>query len=138
MNGFNFESAKKAIEENIPKATEMLKDKSKINDLLSKIENIPVVGKDLSQVPTMISMVKNYITGEYQETSTKTIAIIVAAFIYIVKKDDIIDDKKGLFGYADDLAVFVVALKWIRKDLDKFKTWKANFYFNFNYFLLND
>ena len=126
MNGFNFESAKKAIEENIPQATEMLKDKSKINDLLSKIENIPVVGKDLSQVPTMISMVKNYITGEYQETSTKTIAIIVAAFIYIVKKDDLIDDNKGLFGYADDLAVVVIALKWIRKDLDKFKTWKAN------------
>ena len=130
MNGFNFENAKKAIEENIPQATEMLKDKNKINDLLSKVEDaiakVPVVGKDLSQVPTMISMVKNYITGEYQETSTKTIAIIVAAFIYIVKKDDIIDDNKGLFGYADDLVVVVVALKWIRKDLDKFRTWKAN------------
>lgn len=130
MNGFNFESAKKAIEENIPQATEMLKDKSKITDLLTKVEDaiakVPVVGKDLSQVPTMISMVKNYITGEYQETSTKTIAIIVAAFIYIVKKDDIIDDNKGLFGYADDLVVVVVALKWIRKDLDKFRTWKAN------------
>ena len=31
-----------------------------------------------------------------------------------------------LFGYADDLVVVVVALKWIRKDLDKFRTWKAN------------
>ena len=130
MNGINFKKAKKANEENNPQATEMLKDKNKINDLLTKVEDaiakVPVVGKDLSQVPTMISMVKNYITGEYQETSTKTIAIIVAAFIYIVKKDDIIDDNKGLFGYADDLVVVVVALKWIRKDLDKFRTWKAN------------
>lgn len=130
MNGLNFESAKKAIEEKIPQATEMLKDTSKVNDLLSKVEalisKIPVVGKDLSQVPTMISMVKCYITKEYQETSVKTIAIIVAAFIYLVKNDDIIDDNKGIIGYADDVIVIAVVMKWIKKDLTKFKEWKAN------------
>jgi len=130
MSRFNFESAKKAINEKIPEATEMLKDTSKVNDLLSKVEEliakVPVVGKDLSQIPTMISMVKCYITKEYQETSTKTIAIILAAFIYLVKNDDILDDNKGIIGYADDLAVVVIAMKWIKKDLDKFKAWKAN------------
>lgn len=137
MAGINFDSAKEIINGGIPQAQELLKDNGKVNDLLSKVgekvkelekhvEKIPFVGKELAGVPNMISMVKCYITKEYQETSLKTIAIIVSAFIYIVKKDDIISDSKGIIGYVDDIVVAKVAMNWIKPDLEKFKTWKEN------------
>ena len=67
---------------------------------MTKVENlikkIPGIGNNLSGIPTMISMLKCYITKEYQGTSLKTIAIIVSAFIYIVKENDIISDKRKL------------------------------------------
>lgn len=129
MAGMNFDSAKNIINGGLSEAQELLNDKNKVNDLVTKVENlikkIPLVGNNLSGIPTMISMLKCYITKEYQGTSLKTIAIIVSAFIYIVKENDIISDKKGIVGYVDDLVVANVAMKMIKGDLDKFRQWKA-------------
>lgn len=124
MAGMNFDSAKNIINGGITEAQEMLKDKSKINGLLEKVEKIPLVGKELSGIPTLISMLKCYITKEYQDTSLKTMAIIVSAFIYVVKENDIISDKKGIIGYVDDVVVVKVAMNMIKGDLEKFKKWK--------------
>ena len=124
MAGMNFDSAKNIINGGITEAQEMLKDKSKINGLLKKVEKIPLVGKELSGIPTLISMLKCYITKEYQDTSLKTMAIIVSAFIYVVKENDIISDKKGIIGYVDDVVVVKVAMNMIKGDLEKFKKWK--------------
>ena len=129
MAGMNFDSAKNIINGGLSEAQELLNDKNKVNDLVTKVENlikkIPLVGNNLSGIPTMISMLKCYITKEYQGTSLQTIAIIVSAFIYIVKENDIISDKKGIVGYVDDLVVANVAMKMIKGDLDKFRQWKA-------------
>ena len=129
MAGMNFDSAKNIINGGLSEAQELLNDKNKVNDLVTKVENlikkIPLVGNNLSGIPTMISMLKCYITKEYQGTSLKTIAIIVSAFIYIVKENDIISDKKGIVGYVDDLVVANVAMKMIKGELDKFRQWKA-------------
>ena len=124
MAGMNFDSAKNIINGGLTEAQEMLKDKSKINGLLEKVEKIPLVGKELSGIPTLISMLKCYITKEYQDTSLKTMAIIVSAFIYVVKENDIISDKKGIIGYVDDVVVVKVAMNMIKGDLEKFKKWK--------------
>ena len=124
MAGMNLDSAKNIINGGITEAQEMLKDKSKINGLLEKVEKIPLVGKELSGIPTLISMLKCYITKEYQDTSLKTMAIIVSAFIYVVKENDIISDKKGIIGYVDDVVVVKVAMNMIKGDLEKFKKWK--------------
>ena len=130
MAGMNFDSAKNIINGGLSEAQELLNDKNKVNDLVTKVENlikkIPIVGNNFSGIPTMISMLKCYITKEYQGTSLKTIAIIVSAFIYIVKENDIISDKKGIVGYVDDLVVANVAMKMIKGDLDKFRQWKAD------------
>lgn len=124
MAGMNLDSAKNIINGGLTEAQEMLKDKSKINGLLEKVEKIPLVGKELSGIPTLISMLKCYITKEYQDTSLKTMAIIVSAFIYVVKENDIISDKKGIIGYVDDVVVVKVAMNMIKGDLEKFKKWK--------------
>ena len=79
MAGMNFDSAKNIINGGLSEAQELLNDKNKVNDLVTKVENlikkIPLVGNNLSGIPTMISMLKCYITKEYQGTSLANVAM---------------------------------------------------------------
>ena len=67
-NEFNLDKAKEVLDAGMNQAQELIQDPSKINDVLDqvqeKIKDIPVVGTDLANIPTMISMVKSYVTKE--------------------------------------------------------------------------
>ena len=69
-------------------------------------------------------MVKSYITKEYSDVSPKVIATMVAAFLYLVKKKDIIPDNIPVLGMADDLAVLGLALKLSEPELAAFKDFR--------------
>ena len=72
----------------------------------------------------MIAMVKSYINGSYKEVSPKVIASLVAAFLYLVKRKDLIPDNIPLVGHVDDLAVLGVALKICEPELKAFAAWR--------------
>lgn len=124
----SMEKAKGLLEQGMGEAQKMLKDTSKIDDLLISLEKalagVPTLGPTLSQVPLMISMVKSYITGEYTEVSPKVIITLIAGFLYVVKKDDLISDKIPVIGMADDLGVLGVALKFCEPELTAYKEFR--------------
>ena len=125
---FSLDDAKKLVEGGIGEAQELLKNPSKIDGLLEQLEDklrgIPVGGDLLASVPLMIAMVKSYINGSYKEVSPKVIASLVAAFLYLVKRKDLIPDNIPLVGHVDDLAVLGVALKICEPELKASAAWR--------------
>jgi len=125
---FSLDDAKKLVEGGIGEAQELLKNPSKIDGLLEQLEDklrgIPVGGDLLASVPLMIAMVKSYINGSYKEVSPKVIASLVAAFLYLVKRKDLIPDSILLIGKVDDIAVMIVAMKVIEPEINAYKAWK--------------
>lgn len=125
---FSLDNAKQVIENGIAEAQEVIKNPSKVNDLLQqleeKVKEIPAIGSTLADLPLMISMVKSYITREYTEVSPKVIATVVSAVIYVVKKKDLIPDSIPVIGIVDDVAVITFALKFIEPELKAYSAWR--------------
>ena len=122
------DKAKALLDSGIAEAQELIREPSRVDDVLIQLENrlkeVPAIGETLSDLPLMISMVKGYITKEYSEVSPKVIATLVAAFLYLIKKKDIIPDKIPVIGIADDLAVLGLALKLSEPELEAFKAFR--------------
>ena len=130
----NMDQVKALLENSTSQAESILKDPSKVDDILirleEKLKEVPVIGETLSDLPLMIAMVKGYITKEYTQVSPKVIALLLGSFIYLLKKDDMISDKIPVLGIADDLAVLGLALKLSGKELTEFSDWrKASIFF---------
>lgn len=124
----SLEKAKSLLDNGIAEAQELISEPSKVDDLLLQLEQklgeVPAVGETLSDLPVMIAMVKGYITKQYTEVSPKVIATIVAAFLYMIKKKDIIPDNIPVVGLVDDLAVLGLALKLSEPELEAFKAFR--------------
>ena len=110
---FDLEQAKSIVENGVGEAQELLQNPSKVDELLVTIEDklrgVPLAGELLADVPLMIAMIKSYITKQYTDVSVKVIASMVAAFLYLVKRKDLIPDGIPLVGHVDDLAVLGAA-----------------------------
>jgi len=127
---FSAEWAKGVIEGNVQKAQSFIDNPEQINDLLGqlqeKLDSLPSAATNaFKNVPVMAQMVKSYVTGEYTVVSPKVVASLVAAFVYFVKKNDIIPDSVPLLGYADDLAVAAVAMVISEPELKAYSEWQA-------------
>ena len=127
---FSPEWAKGVIDENLQKAQSFIEDPEQINGLLEelqeKITGLPDTVKNaFMNVPVMAQMVKSYVTREYTDVSPKVIVSLVAVFLYLVKKNDIISDDIPIVGYADDLAVAAVAMAINEPELTAFAEWRA-------------
>ena len=124
----SMEKAKGLLEQGIGEAQNLMQDSSKVDDVLIRLEEmlgkVPTVGGTLSQVPVMISLVKSYITKDYTQVSPKVIATLIAGFLYVIKKNDLISDKIPVIGMADDLAVLGLALKFCEPELEAFKEFR--------------
>lgn len=116
------------IEEQSAQAEKILKDPSKVDNLLlqveEKLKEIPLAGSLLSDIPKMVAMIKAYVTKDYTVVSAKVIIVMVASFLYLVKKKDLIPDNKAFVGYLDDIAVICLALKFCEPELDAFSEWR--------------
>ena len=121
--------AKELLEKGIAEAENLMKDTSKIDELLQslelKLKEIPVAGDALSNVPLMAAMIKAYITKEYTQVSPKVIACMVGAFLYLVKKNDLVPDSLPVIGLADDIAVIALAFKLCEQELNEFEQWRS-------------
>ena len=126
---FGTDQAKQVIENGMSQAQELISDPSKIQELLGQlgdfVKNLPGEATGaLGNIPLMASMVKDYVTKEYTEVSPKVIATLVAAFLYLVKRNDLIPDNVPLLGLVDDVAVVALALKLDEAELAAYKAWK--------------
>ena len=126
---FSVDQAKAVIDGGLDEAKALIDDPEKmsafIGDLEGKVKELPsTVVDSLKRLPTMISLVKSYITKEYPEVSPKVIASVVSALLYLVSKKDLIRDDIPIIGLADDVAVIALALKLNESELDAFETWQ--------------
>ena len=108
-------------------ATDFVKNPDRLNSLLSEAEEklraIPRIGETVSGLPVLISMVKSWISKEY-EVQPKVLVTIVAALLYLLKGKDLIPDKIPVIGMADDIAVLGFALKLIEPELNAYRAWR--------------
>lgn len=117
----------KILDSNAAEANSYINSPSRMDALLADLEEkmrqIPAIGETVSELPVMVAMVKSWIRREY-EVSPKVLATMVAAFIYLVKKNDLIPDSIPVIGIADDIAVVGLALKFVENDVKAYKAWR--------------
>ncbi|MDB6138348.1 MAG: hypothetical protein JWO94_1420 [Verrucomicrobiaceae bacterium] len=73
----------------------------------------------------MVSLVKDYATGAYREVPYWVMGVSALALVYVLSPVDVIPDVIPGVGYLDDAAVVAFALRLIDKELERYKTWKA-------------
>ncbi len=126
----NLDNAKQILDNGMEQAQQLLDDPSKIDGLLMMVEEkcreVPTIGNALGDIPLMISMIKDYVTKEYPEVSLKVVATLVSAFIYLVKKKDIIPDNVPILGALDDIAIIALALRICQPELLSYKLWRED------------
>ena len=127
---FNMDQAKELLDKGIGEAESIIGNPSRVDEILlqleEKLKEVPAVGNVLADLPLMIAMVKAWIQKDYTKVSGKVIACLVGAFIYLIKKNDLISDRIPVIGIADDLAVLGLALKMCEPELKAFSEWRAS------------
>lgn len=130
MKDFNEEDAKKELENGYEKAKKILEDNDKMEKFLQKLEKkleiIPVAGGTLSMIPTMISLIKNYVNKEYNDIPLGTIIAIISALLYWLSPADVIPDVIPVVGYIDDALVVGTCLKLIGDDVEEYRKWRES------------
>lgn len=126
---FSAEWARGVIEGGVEKAQSLINDPDQVNDLLGqlqeKLADVPETVKTaFTNIPLMASMVKSYVTQEYTEVSPKVVISLISAFLYLVKKNDLISDAIPIIGMADDLAVVAVVMAINEPELEAFAAWR--------------
>lgn len=124
----NDNKIKEVILKNDGKSRKLLKNKDKLESMLSEIEvnlaKIPKVGNILADVPVLVSMVRAYIKGKYKAVPVKTIISIISALIYLISPVDIIPDFIPGVGYVDDAAVIAFVVKCVLSDIEDYRRWR--------------
>ena len=119
--------AEAILEKSAKKVTQ--KDLQKVVNNADKIEQEVAKGgplaKFLSDVKTMLSMVKDYFQGNYKEIPWWSLAAVIAALLYVINPLDLIPDAIPGVGQLDDAAVVACCLTLVRVDLRNYQAWKA-------------
>ena len=128
MTVVDVEKAKELLEGGMEQAGELLRQPEQLQDVLSqvteKMKTVPVLGTVVTELPSMVSLVRSYITKEYPDVSPKVIVAAVSAFLYLIKRKDLISDKIPILGQLDDIAVIALALSLIKPELDAYRSWR--------------
>lgn len=108
-------------------AKSFISNPAQLNGLLAQAEEklraIPGIGETVSGLPVLVSMVKSWISREY-EVQPKVLVTVVASLLYLLKGKDLISDKIPVIGMTDDIAVLGFALKLIEPELNAYKAWR--------------
>lgn len=125
---FTEEKLKTVLESNSEEAKSTINDEDKFERLVQRLEIklklVPGIGKYLSDIACMVSLVRSYIKKEYTDIPIGTIISIVSTLIYILSPVDLIPDCIPVVGYLDDLALLSWVLKLIHSDVEEYKKWR--------------
>jgi len=127
-NKFTDEMLESQISKNTKEAEELLKDEDRMERFLErlerKLEKVPVVGKQLSNIPMLVSLVRSYIRKDYRDVPQGSIIAIVSALIYFLSPIDLLPDCIPVLGYVDDAAVFAFVWKMVADDIEEYRKWQ--------------
>ncbi len=89
-----------------------------------KFEHPGPLGRYLEDIKLMISLVKDYWSGEYRSIPWWAMSAVVFTLLYVVSPVDLIPDFIPVIGYLDDAAVLSVCLVLVEQQLHTYKAWK--------------
>jgi len=122
------EQLNEQINKNSEAVKELLKDEDRFELFLVRLElklkKLPVVGKKLSNIPMLVSLVRAYARKDYQDIPIGSIIAIVSALIYFVVPIDLFSDSIPILGYVDDAAVFAFVWNMVENDVEEYKKWQ--------------
>ena len=125
---FNKKRALDEIQKRFKKAEDLLKDDARMESFLEKIEKkikwIPFLAQEFKNIPTMVSMVRSYLRGNYTKILKRTILAIVSALIYFLSPIDVVPDWIPLLGQLDDAIVIASCWNLVNKDVEDYRQWK--------------
>ncbi len=128
MTKFKEKEAKKELENGYDTAEEILKDDKRMDRFLQRLEKklkvIPVAGKTLSMIPTLIELIRSYIKKEYKDIPIGSIIAIISALLYWLTPIDALPDTLPGIGYVDDVSVLALCLKLVKSDIDDYEKWR--------------
>lgn len=96
----------------------------KEDNLFSKFLNFDKLNEYYQDFKDLFSLLKDWYHGQYKDVPWMVISAAGGALLYVLSPLDLIPDFIPVIGYLDDAAVFAACLKYIRKDLDKYREWK--------------
>lgn len=125
---FTDEMLNEQINKNSEGAKKLLNDEDRMERFLERLERklkkIPIVGRNLSNVPMLVSLVRSYIKKDYRDIPIGSIIAIVSALIYFLSPIDLLPDSIPVLGYVDDAAVFAFVWKMVEDDVEEYKKWQ--------------
>lgn len=74
----------------------------------------------------LVSLIKDYWSGQYRKIPYYSLAIIVFMILYIISPFDLIPDYILGIGQIDDALILFLCLYLLEKDLLKYREWKIN------------
>jgi len=122
------EEVQRRFDQSKEKAKKLLENKDKMDHFLERLEkklaHIPIVGGMLSEIPTLIALVKAFIEKRYLDIPIGSIIAIVGALIYFLSPIDLLPDFLPAIGLVDDAAVIALAYKLVHDDVKEYKAWR--------------
>jgi len=111
-------------------AEEIINDKKETEKILNESINIAFKLRSgpLAQVwedlQLLFSLIKDWLSKEYQEIPLGSVIIILGALIYLVNPIDFIPDIVPVLGHIDDVFIIGLVLSQVHSDLQEYKKWK--------------
>ena len=98
---------------------------SKRDEIEKKFSGDGPLGRFISDLKLLFSIVKDYISGDYRAIPYWSVAAIVAALIYVLSPVDLIPDVIPGIGLVDDAMVVGACLAMVEQDLHAYRDWKV-------------
>ncbi len=111
--------AKKIKKEDIEKVTE------KADEIEKKVRESGPLKRYIEDVKLLLSLVKDYWSGNYKEIPYWAIGATVFALLYVLSPVDLIPDVIPVVGLVDDAAVVALCLYMIEQELHDYSEWKT-------------
>lgn len=115
--------------EAIKLAKEYLQNPEKLDSLLNNAgdkanQRKGRLNEAWQQLQLLIDMLRSYRRGEYNDLSSKSLMLIIAALLYFIMPADLIPDFLIGLGYIDDVALLAWTVRSISGELEKYAEWK--------------
>lgn len=123
------EKIKSMFEQFKNRAEKILLDTQKIQEALKRSFEKAIINKGplsevFYQLKLLLSLVKDYISGEYRDIPYGSIIAAIGGILYFLSPIDFIPDFIPGIGLIDDVFVIGLVLKQIQDDLHKYQVWK--------------
>lgn len=80
------------------------------------------------KIEISISMIKDYVSGNYKNVPWKVISAIGASLVYLLLPFDAIADFFPLIGLLDDAFIIGLCIKSFNDEIEKYREWKYRIY----------